>query len=168
MLSPFGSRPDLWDLVATRTPGCGERCSARYGHDPIAHERHGMAVVYAQLRGRPSTIVRTGPLEVHVGPRLVYVDGAAVALTPLELEIMLHLARCLGSACSKREIVSMCWDAVTADVWGTGGAHAWHGLRAQINRLRRRLGTAAPLIETVLKFGYRLNAVPPRCEEDAS
>lgn len=120
-----------------------------------------MAVALTLSRPTRQEVVRTGPLEVWFRPRLILVDGEPVSLSPLELEVLLHLARCLGKACSSRELVTMCWDASTADVWAPPAPRSWAALRTRMSTLRLRLGTAGPLIETLLKYGYRLRDEPP-------
>jgi two-component system phosphate regulon response regulator PhoB len=48
-----------------------------------------------------------------------------------------------------------------ADVWGYRGDVSTRTADIQMNRLRNKLGVAAPLIETVRGAGYRLSGEHP-------
>jgi DNA-binding response OmpR family regulator len=82
-------------------------------------------------------------------------DGARVALTPRELELLLVLASRPGRVMQRQEIYASVWGGVmpyrdrSVDVW--------------VKKLRRKLATVAPrcqFIHTHYGFGYRLWAEP--------
>jgi uncharacterized protein (DUF934 family) len=82
--------------------------------------------------------------------RELLVRGETVPLTPLEFALFSHLRQCEGKAVSRSDLLR--------EVWGTefnGGSNV---VDAVIRSLRRKLGTAAPAVETVRGTGYRLRS----------
>ena len=79
--------------------------------------------------------------------RRVTLDGAEVALTPKEFDLLAMLAADPGAVCSRQEIIDRVWDP------------HWYGptktLDVHIGSLRRKLGDPS-WIETVRGVGYRL------------
>lgn len=142
-------------------------------HDPKVHDRHqaGLSLAVGILLARgasapsPVGVVRTGPLTVDLAKHRVLVRGIERALSPVEWDILAHLARRLDYVCSV--------ESITADVWpddlrrrididgATTLASASHLLRVHVARLRPKLGPARHLVETVTAQGYRLREVPP-------
>ncbi|HWQ24869.1 MAG TPA: winged helix-turn-helix domain-containing protein [Gaiellaceae bacterium] len=82
--------------------------------------------------------------------RELAVRGAPVALTPLEFRLFVHLRRCEGRAVSRGELLR--------EVWGTDFTGGSNVVDAVVLSLRRKLGHAAPAVETVRGTGYRLRA----------
>ena len=82
--------------------------------------------------------------------RKVLVNGADVALTPKEFDILECLATDPGRAQSRQDILETAWDA------------NWYGptkvLDVHMTSLRRKLGVPG-LIETVYGRGFRLGDV---------
>jgi hypothetical protein len=81
--------------------------------------------------------------------RRLVLDGRAVDLTPLELDLLRHLQR--------REGVAVTRDELLREVWG----HQWTGassnvVEAVVSSLRRKMGDRAAALETVRGIGYRL------------
>jgi DNA-binding response OmpR family regulator len=102
----------------------------------------------ALRRARPGgDVIRHGPLAVDVRTRKVAVDGAEIALTPKEFDILECLALDPGRVRSRQEILEAAWDT------------NWYGptkvLDVHIAALRKKLG-ATGLIETVYGRGFRL------------
>jgi hypothetical protein len=82
------------------------------------------------------------------GRRLV-LDGRAVDLSRLELDVLRHLQRREGVAVTREELLR--------EVWG----HHWTGassnvVEAVVSGLRRKMGDRADALETVRGVGYRL------------
>ena len=86
-----------------------------------------------------------GNLQIDPQRRLVWQSGQMVALTPMEFEILLLLARWPGQVFSARQI----YEAVAADSYDA----SWTGISSMVYKLRRKLGVH--IIETVRGHGYR-------------
>ena len=82
--------------------------------------------------------------------RELRVHGRSVSLTPLEYGLFAHLRRREGKAVSRAELLR--------EVWGTDFAGGSNVVDAVVKSLRRKLGPAAPAVETVRGSGYRLRA----------
>ncbi|WP_037913859.1 response regulator transcription factor [Actinacidiphila yeochonensis] len=93
------------------------------------------------------TALLLGRLSVDLPTRQVTVDGAAVALTRKEFDLLVLLAQHPGVVFRREQIIS--------EVWRT----AWEGtgrtLEVHVASLRAKLRTPA-MIETVRGVGYRL------------
>jgi two-component system, OmpR family, KDP operon response regulator KdpE len=102
-------------------------------------------------RDDPTEIALTcGALTIDLVHHDVMLDGANVALTTKEFEVLAFLARHAGKTCTHQMIL--------AAVWGTGyGAEAQY-VHAYVHRLRQKLNDeSAELITTVPGVGYALN-----------
>lgn len=82
--------------------------------------------------------------------RELSVHGERVALTPLEFGLFSHLRQCEGKAVSRNDLLR--------EVWGTEFTGGSNVVDAVVRSLRRKLGTAAPAVETVRGSGYRLRS----------
>ena len=108
-----------------------------------------LARIRAVLRRiRPEgDVIRHGPLTVDLRTRKVLANGAEVALTPKEFDILECLAADPGRVRSRQDILETAWDA------------NWYGptkvLDVHMTSLRRKLGVPG-LIETVYGRGFRL------------
>jgi len=95
----------------------------------------------------PGEPVRAGGLEVDTRARRVRVDGAEVALTPKEYDLLALLAEDPGAVVDRQRMLR--------EVWGT----TWYGptkaIDVHIAGLRRKLGDPG-LVETVRGVGFRL------------
>lgn len=99
------------------------------------------------------------PLFIDEDARTVHVFGAPLQLSPLEYGLLLHLARNPGTVCTR--------EGTFLVVWGQPYDHTTceDALNACIAKLRRNLRAAAesvgqepPLITTVQRVGFRLDA----------
>ena len=90
-----------------------------------------------------------GSLQIDPQRRLVWQSGQMVALTPMEFEILLLLARRPGQVFSARQV----YEAVAADSYDA----SWTGISSMVYKLRRKLG--AGIIETVRGHGYKFVAL---------
>jgi len=79
------------------------------------------------------------------------VGGERIALTPLELGVLVYLRRRPGEAVTRHELLESVWkhppDAATSNV-----------VEAVVRSLRRKLGPHATALETVRGVGYRFRA----------
>ena len=106
-------------------------------------------------RARPSAVVHRpielGPLCIDAAAREVTVDGQLVELTRRELDVLLALAEHPGWVYTRDQLLS--------NVWGYDAVVETRLVDMQVANLRRKLGDAAALVETVRGVGYRLR--PP-------
>lgn len=113
-----------------------------------------VARVHARLR-RPvieKSADRTlGPLAIDFERRMVSVNGAPVDLTRVEFDILAALARRPQAALSRRQLVEKCLDEEREGTERTLDVH--------VSRIRKKLGDASDLLQTVWGIGYKL-AVP--------
>lgn len=98
-----------------------------------------------------------GPVTIDVAGREVRVDGAAVALTAKEFDLLAHLARHPRHVLTRRQLLEAVWQSP-----------GWLGeatVTEHVHRLRTKLGAraAGPLIRTVRGVGYQFDpGGPPR------
>jgi len=92
---------------------------------------------------------QVGPLAMDVGRHLVTLDGSDLALSPLELRLLAYLVEHRDRVCTRAELLG--------DVWGYRPGVTSRATDIHVNRLRSKLGAAAPLIETLRGTGYRLS-----------
>lgn len=86
--------------------------------------------------------------ELDEEARELSVDGERVTLTPLEFGLFKHLRERVGRTVSRKELLHEVWDTDFA-----GGSNV---VDAVVRSLRRKLGDAAVVVETVRGSGYRL------------
>ena len=94
-------------------------------------------------------------MSLYRGPHLVAdfdavsvaVDGEPVRLTRREFELL----RCLVE--NRNRVLSR--DRLLARVWGYEQSIETRSVDVHVGRLRSKLGTAGPQIETVVGLGYR-------------
>ena len=89
-------------------------------------------------------------LSSDTGARELTVRGRPVALTPLEFGLVEHLRQCEGKAVSRGDLLR--------EVWGTEYTGGSNVVDAVVRSLRRKLGPAGGVIETVRGTGYRLRS----------
>lgn len=92
-------------------------------------------------------VLEIDTLRVEVGPRETYVDGAAVALTPKEFDLLVALVENRGLVLTREQLLERVWgytflgDSRTIDV--------------HVRQLRKKLGDACP-VQTVWGTGYKV------------
>jgi DNA-binding response OmpR family regulator len=95
--------------------------------------------------------VRTlGPVSLDQGRRLVTVDGAPLALTPTEFDLLGHLLARPGRVFTREELL--------AGVWGYASHAGTRTVDVHVAQVRAKLGGAASLIRTVRGVGYTADA----------
>jgi DNA-binding response OmpR family regulator len=88
--------------------------------------------------------VTVGDLKVDPGSRQVYVAEREIHLTPLEFDLLYHLASAAGKVFSREQLL--------ADVWGYRDGSGARTIDSHIGALRRKLGS--DLVRTVHGVGY--------------
>jgi two-component system KDP operon response regulator KdpE len=135
-----------------------------HGADDYVTKPFGMAELEARLRvllRRSRNSVETTSPEVTVGPvridfvhRTASLDGAALALTSKEFDLLAYLARYPGKVCTHQMILR--------EVWGRNYSSEAHYLRVYAHRIRRKLGAHGAMLVTHPGIGYEL--VEPRSD----
>jgi two-component system phosphate regulon response regulator PhoB len=102
----------------------------------------------ADLRRRQDSILEIGLLRLDSGRHEVRVDSQTVSLSATEFSILEFLMRNPGWVFSRSQII----DAIKGKDYPVTD----RAVDVQILALRRKLGAAGDLIETVRGFGYRM------------
>lgn len=127
------------------------------GADDYVTKPYSLAVLYAKLsalvnRSRGNVLtgdqLTAGPLRVVLSSQTVIVEGEMVALTPKEYSLLICLMRNRNMVLSREQLLVKCWGY---DYEGESRAVDTH-----IRRLRDKLGSAATMIKTIYKTGYKL------------
>ncbi len=95
--------------------------------------------------GRP---VEVGTLRIDPRRRSVELAGEAVELRAREFDLLLALARDPGVVLDRETLLE--------DVWGTDFPGETRTVDVHVSELRKKLGSAGPVIESVRGVGYRL------------
>jgi len=93
-------------------------------------------------------VLAAGPLVVDLAQHVVTVDGRVADLTPKEFDLLALLVRSPGRAFSRDYLIETAWGYDAGGFDRTVDTH--------VLRLRKKLGAAGDLIETVWGVGYRL------------
>ena len=107
--------------------------------------------VVLRRRGRigAAEVVEIGALRIDESGRRAFVLDELVELTRIEFELLANLAGQIGRVASKTDLL--------ARVWGFEG-YDQNLVEVHISSLRRKLGEAGRLIQTVRGVGYVLRA----------
>ena len=98
----------------------------------------------------PEQVLRAGALELSPEEHTVTVDGARVALTYKEFELLKLFLSNPGMAFTRDQLFNA--------VWGMDFVGETRTVDMHIRTLRQKLGSCGNLIETVRNVGYRLEA----------
>ncbi len=94
--------------------------------------------------------VRTGRLTLDEEGRHILKDGAPLALTPTEYEVLKYLMLHAGQAVSREELLT--------EIWGFETAVETRATDDTVRRLRQKLDGCGVSIAAVWGFGFRLEA----------
>lgn len=100
------------------------------------------------------TVLTGGPVELRLVSRQALVGGRAVDLTRLEFDLLAYLMRHQDRAFKREELL--------AAVWNYPDGVETRTLDKHVESLRRKIGPAAPLLQTVHGVGYRFTPAPTR------
>jgi DNA-binding response OmpR family regulator len=103
-------------------------------------------------RAEPTTL-EVGQLKVDLGQRLAHLDGAPLALTRKEFDLLAYLAARPGRVVSRRELLEEVWRQPSIGEDQTIDVHLYW--------LRRKMGETAAkprYLHTVRGVGFRLVA----------
>ena len=89
-------------------------------------------------------VMRFGTLEVDPAARTVTVDGGQIHLTPIEFDLLFHLANRPDAVFTREQLLS--------DVWGYQDGFGARTVDSHVGAVRRKIG--AELIRTVHGVGY--------------
>lgn len=92
-------------------------------------------------------LILIGALEIDSGAHRVSVDAVEVPLTALEFRLISALAERAGRVQTRERLLEDVWDMRPDTTTRTVDTH--------VTRLRRKLGSAGALIETIRGVGYR-------------
>jgi len=92
-------------------------------------------------------ILRREPLMIHLDRHLVYVDDQTVDLTATEFKLLTLLARRPGRVYTRQQIIEK--------IHGGHTAVTDRSVDVQVVAIRRKLGAAGELIQTIRGVGYR-------------
>jgi len=96
----------------------------------------------------PKEIIQVENLVIDTGKYLVTIEGKPISLTSTEFNLLRFLAQHRGKVFTRNQLLDNVWKDETFVIDRTVDVH--------IRSLRRKLGSAANLIETVRGVGYRL------------
>ncbi len=127
------------------------------GADDYVTKPFSLAVLHAKLtalinRSRGNVLngdrLTAGEVQLVLSSQTVYVKNQPIELTPKEYSLLLCLLRNRNTVMSREQLLVKCWGY---DYEGEARAVDTH-----IRRLREKLGSAAGMIKTVIKSGYKL------------
>jgi two-component system phosphate regulon response regulator PhoB len=98
--------------------------------------------------------LHAGPIQIDRSAHRVAVDGREVELTATEFKLLLTLAERRGRLQARKQLLETVWEFAPDVQTRTVDMH--------VQRLRAKLGSAGPLIETVRGYGYRMKAAKGR------
>ena len=145
------------DPIATLESGADDYVGGPF--DPEEVVARVRAVLRRQRVDRVATVVNgvaeAGGVRLECSARQACVEGASVALTAVEFDLLEYLVRHAG-----RKVLR---DDLTRAAWGRQASPLDRSLDVHISRLRRKIRAGARIV-TVRGVGYML-AVPPKTPE---
>ncbi|MFI5347233.1 MAG: response regulator transcription factor [Elusimicrobiota bacterium] len=100
------------------------------------------------------TVLVGGPIELRLVSRQAMISDKSVELTRLEFDLLSHVMRHQDRVFKREELL--------AAVWNYPDGVETRTLDKHVESLRRKLGPAAPLLQTVHGVGYRFSPVPAK------
>jgi DNA-binding response OmpR family regulator len=116
-----------------------------------------VVAAYPESPDIPADILYAGELEIRLEEGLVLATGQALTLSVREFELLVAMARRLGSIITREELY--------ATVWGGSLRAGDRSVDVYVSKLRSKLEDALPdrrFIHTHPGFGYRFQPQPSR------
>lgn len=104
-----------------------------------------LAAVARRYRPTEADVVKVGEVAIDVAARQVLHAGSAIALTPTEFQLITLLARRVGMAVGRQELIDQIW---------SNGAPSSRSFDVHLAQLRQKLPILT--ITTIRGFGFRL------------
>jgi len=142
------ARAEEADIVAGLELGADDYISKPFSPRVVTARVRSVLRRGRRTRGDDSRVLEAGDIRIDVERHMVRVDGADVDLTATEFGVLLFLTRHRGWVFTRDQII----DAVK----GTDYPVTDRSVDVQVVGLRRKLGTAGTMIETVRGVGYRM------------
>lgn len=142
------ARAEEADIVAGLELGADDYVSKPFSPRVVTARVRSVLRRGRRSRADESRVLEIGPVGIDVERHLVHVNGQEVDLTATEFGVLLFLARHRGWVFTRDQII----DAVK----GSDYPVTDRSVDVQIVGLRRKLGTAGTMIETVRGVGYRM------------
>lgn len=101
-----------------------------------------------RLDRKGSSALTLGPLEIDEAAHEARIEGKPLPLTPYEFKLLVTLAQNQGRVLTRDQLIR--------DVQGGGVSVVERAIDTHVFGLRKKLGEAADLIETVRGVGYRI------------
>jgi two-component system phosphate regulon response regulator PhoB len=99
--------------------------------------------------GPASERVRIGPVELDFDARQAFLDGAAVALTRTEFDLLSTFVERVGRVQTRSQLLD--------EVWASDDEIGARTVDSHVKRLRQKLGPAGRMIRTIRGIGYCLS-----------
>jgi two-component system phosphate regulon response regulator PhoB len=96
----------------------------------------------------PARCYVAGSLQIDLDGHYLHANGRHVYVSALEMRLLIHLVENRGRVLSREELLE--------DVWGYKPGTATRTVDTHVRRLRRKLGSAGAVVETVRGTGYRI------------
>lgn len=145
-------------LLTARSEEADKVRGLRLGADDYVTKPFGVLELLARIealmrraRGASPRTYQLGAVHVDADRRVVTRHGEAVALTPMELDLLLALLRRSGAVASRIELLQEVWGHTAAVLTRTVDTHV-----AELRRKLERDPAEPELILTARKAGYRI------------
>lgn len=146
----LSAREGQEDKVAALDGGAVDYLTKPFGVGELA-ARIRVALRLAEARSGPAgQVVVSGTLRVNLTDRLVHRDGQEIRLTPIEFNLLAHLAKNAGKVVTHRQLLQA--------VWGQNATDKEHYLRIYVHQLRHKLEPVPSrprFVRTEPGVGYR-------------
>jgi two-component system phosphate regulon response regulator PhoB len=96
----------------------------------------------------PERSIRVGPIQLDPETHRAWVEQVPLILTVTEFKLLADLIQAKGRVRTR--------DRLLTDVWGYDAEVLSRTVDTHVRRLRDKLGSAAPWLETVRGVGYRI------------